>query len=159
MMEVTLLIWLICVNGAPILLAKVLGERFNQPIDGNYLLKDGRPIFGRSKTVRGFLAAVLVSIGIGYLCEFPLALSATFGSLAMFGDLTSSFIKRRLGYQPSAMALGIDQIPESLFPLLGIQLWLTLSFSQIAGIVFSFFCIELILSRFLFWLKIRKTPY
>lgn len=158
-MEIILLIWLICVNGAPILLAKILGKRFNQPIDGNVLLKDGQPIFGQSKTIRGFLVAVLVSIGIGYLCEFPLALSATFGLLAMLGDLTSSFIKRRLGYQPSSMALGIDQIPESLFPLLGIKLWLTLSFSQIAAIVFAFFGLELILSRLLFWLRIRKTPY
>ena len=158
-MEIILLIWLICVNGAPMLLAKILGKRFNQPIDGNVLLKDGQPIFGQSKTIRGFLVAVLVSIWIGYLCEFPLALSATFGSLAMLGDLTSSFIKRRLGYQPSSMALGIDQIPESLFPLLGIKLWLTLSFSQIAGIVFAFFGLELILSRLLFWLRIRKTPY
>ena len=158
-MEIILLIWLICVNGAPILLAKILGKRFNQPIDGNVLLKDGQPIFGQSKTIRGFLVAVLVSIGIGYLCEFPLALSATFGTLAMLGDLTSSFIKRRLGYQPSSMALGIDQIPESLFPLLGIKLWLTLSFSQIAGIVFAFFGLELILSRLLFWLRIRKRPY
>lgn len=158
-MEIILLIWLICVNGAPILLAKILGKRFNQPIDGNVLLKDGQPIFGQSKTIRGFLVAVLVSIWIGYLCEFPLALSATFGLLAMLGDLTSSFIKRRLGYQPSSMALGIDQIPESLFPLLGIKLWLTLSFSQIAGIVFAFFGLELILSRLFFWLKLRKTPY
>lgn len=159
MVEITLLIWLICVNGAPILLAKILGKRFNIPIDENRLWRDGQPLFGQSKTIRGILVALLVSIGVGSLLQLPIVMSITFGLLSMVGDLTSSFVKRRLGYKPSAMALGIDQIPESLFPLLGIQFWLMLSFSQIAGIVLTFFCVELMLSRILFWLRIRKTPY
>lgn len=158
-MESTLLVLLICVNGAPILLAKILGNRFNRPIDGNCSWRDGQPLLGQSKTIRGILAALLVSIGVGSLWQFPLAMSVAFGLLSMAGDLTSSFVKRRLGLKPSSMALGIDQIPESLFPLLGIQLWITLSWSQIVWVVLVFFCVELMLSRILFWLKIRKTPY
>lgn len=149
MVEIALLIWLISVNGAPILLAKILGKRFNMPIDGNCLWSDGRPLFGQSKTIRGVLVALLVSIGVGSLLQWPFVMSVAFGLLSMLGDLTSSFIKRRLGYQPSSMALGIDQIPESLFPLLGIQFWLTLSFSQIVGVVLAFFCLELLLSPIL----------
>jgi hypothetical protein len=34
------------------------------------------------------------------------------------GAPLSSFIKRRLALVPSSQAIGLDQIPESLFPLL-----------------------------------------
>ena len=40
-------------------------------------------------------------------------LVATF---AMAGDLFSSFVKRRLHLPSSSMAIGLDHIPESLFP-------------------------------------------
>ena len=34
-------------------------------------------------------------------------------TMAMVGDLLSSFVKRRLKFQPSSRATGLDQIPES----------------------------------------------
>jgi hypothetical protein len=40
------------------------------------------------------------------------------GSMAMLGDLFSSFVKRRLNLPPSSRATFLDQVPESLFPLL-----------------------------------------
>jgi CDP-diglyceride synthetase len=40
------------------------------------------------------------------------------GGLAMLGDSLSSFIKRRLAMPPSAMAIGIDQAPDSVLPLI-----------------------------------------
>ena len=157
--EIILLFWLTGINGAPILLAKFAGRRFDYPIDGHQTFIDGRPILGTSKTWRGFIVAVLTGIAIGSLFEFSLLLSLAFGSLSMLGDMTSSFIKRRLGLNASAMALGLDQIPEALFPLSGCQNWLGITNEQIVWIVLVFFCLELILSRILFWLKIRSTPY
>lgn len=77
----------------------------------------------------------------------------------MMGDMTSSFIKRRFGLVSSSMALGLDQIPESLFPLLDCKDLLGISVAQIAVVVVVFLLIDLILSRLLFWLHIRKTPY
>jgi CDP-archaeol synthase len=40
------------------------------------------------------------------------------GAAAMAGDLFSSFLKRRLDLPPSSKATGLDQVPESLIPLL-----------------------------------------
>ncbi len=157
--DINLLFWLTGINGAPILLAKFAGRRFDYPVDGHQTFIDGRPILGTSKTWRGFIVAILTGIAIGSLFEFSLTLSLAFGSLSMLGDMTSSFIKRRLGLNASAMALGLDQIPEALFPLSGCQNWLGITNEQIVWIVLIFFCLELILSRILFWLKVRSTPY
>ncbi len=157
--EMILLFWLISINGAPILLTKFAGKRFDYPIDCNQLFIDGRPILGLSKTFRGLASALIMSILIGSMFAIPMLTSLLFGALAMAGDMTSSFIKRRMGLTSSAMALGLDQIPESLFPLLGCKGLLGISAGQIFSIVLAFLCVELILSRILFWLKIRKTPY
>ena len=158
-LEIIVLFWLMGINGAPILLTKLLDQRFSYPIDCNRLFFDDRPVLGASKTFRGLVSALLVSILIGSIFAIPLHISLLFGALSMAGDMTSSFIKRRFGLVSSSMALGLDQIPESLFPLLGCKDFLGLSFVQIAMIVVAFFLIELILSRLLFWLHIRKTPY
>ncbi len=158
-LEMILLFWLIAINGAPILLTRFAGKQFDYPIDCHRLFIDGRPILGTSKTFRGLVSALLMSVLIGSIFAIPLLTSLLFGALSMAGDMTSSFVKRRLGLTSSAMALGLDQIPESLFPLLGCKDLLGISSWQIFSIVMAFFCVELILSRILFWLKIRKTPY
>lgn len=158
-LEIFLLLWLVCINGAPILLARLAGQKFNYPVDGNRQFIDGRPLLGASKTFRGLVAALGVAVLMGSLFAMPLAVSLMFGALSMVGDMTSSFIKRRLGMVPSSMALGLDQIPEALFPLMGCQAFLMLDNAQIALIVVAFLVVELLLSPILFWLKIRATPY
>ena len=158
-LEIIVLLWLTGVNGVPILLTKLLDQRFSYPIDCNRLFIDDRPILGASKTFRGLISALLASVLIGSIFVIPFHISLLFGALSMAGDMTSSFIKRRFGLVSSSMALGLDQIPESLFPLLGCKGFLGLSIEQIVVIVVAFFLIELILSRLLFWLHIRKTPY
>ena len=158
-LEILLLLWLVCINGAPILLARWAGQKFNHPIDGNCLFIDGRPLLGTSKTFRGLVVALCVSVLMGMLFAMPLGVSLMFGALSMAGDMTSSFIKRRLGLAPSAMALGLDQVPEALFPLLGCQTFLVLGDAQVALIVLAFVVVELLLSPILFKLGIRATPY
>ncbi len=158
-LEIILLFWLMGMNGTPILLTKLIDKRLDYPIDCNRLFFDGRPILGASKTFRGLVSALLMSLLIGSLFAIPLLTSLLFGTLSMAGDMTSSFIKRRLGLTPSSMTLGLDQIPESLFPLLGCKVLLGISTGQIFSIVLAFFLLELILSRILFLLNIRKTPY
>ena len=77
----------------------------------------------------------------------------------MVGDCLSSFIKRRLHLPSSARALGLDQIPESLLPLLGVWHQFSLTLEGIALTVAGFFILELGLSRILYKLHIRKHPY
>ncbi|HEX9534690.1 MAG TPA: hypothetical protein VF924_04410, partial [Stellaceae bacterium] len=67
-----LLILLMLANGTPVIAKKMLGARYSYPLDGNLTFADGRPVFGRSKTIRGVVLAVLVTtvgaplIGLGW---------------------------------------------------------------------------------------------
>jgi CDP-2,3-bis-(O-geranylgeranyl)-sn-glycerol synthase len=77
----------------------------------------------------------------------------------MASDLLSSFVKRRLGLPPSSQAIGLDQIPESLFPLLAASALLPLSALDIAIATILFFAGEIVLSRLLYKWHVRDRPY
>ena len=77
----------------------------------------------------------------------------------MVGDLSSSFLKRRLRLPPSSRATGLDQVPESLFPLLLCRSMLTLTIADIAVGALLFFIGEVVLSRLLYKLHVRNRPY
>ena len=113
-----LLVLLLLANGTPMVAGKLLGARLARPLDGGLEFADGRPLFGRSKTIRGVVLAILVTIAGAPLVGLAWQIGLLTGALAMAGDLCSSFFKRRLGLPASSPAVGLDQIPESLFPLL-----------------------------------------
>jgi hypothetical protein len=154
-----MLLLLVVANGVPVLGKKIFGATFDRPLDGGLRLRDGHPLFGPSKTVRG----VVLSTAATALAAIPLGYDWTDGALiallAMLGDLASSFVKRRLGRAPSSMAPGLDQIPESLLPTLALKTRLDLMAWDIAGVVFAFILLELLLSRLLFGLHLRDRPY
>jgi len=150
---------LVVANGAPILARLTLRQHLARPIDGGRLWGDQRPIFGPSKTFRGVAAALGATSCAAYVLGLPISVGALVAALSMVGDLLSSFIKRRLGLPSSSMALGLDQIPESLFPTLAAAQNLTLSGKEIAATVLLFAIIELLLSRVLFRIGVRERPY
>jgi CDP-2,3-bis-(O-geranylgeranyl)-sn-glycerol synthase len=77
----------------------------------------------------------------------------------MLGDLFSSFTKRRLKLPSSAQAIGLDQIPESLLPLVVCRNTLSLTWVDIFVCAGVFLVGELIVSRVLYVLHIRDQPY
>ena len=153
------LLLVVIANGAPILAQKVFQKRFNQPLDHGIRFIDGRPLLGPSKTYRGVLASIAVTLIAAAILHIPLVIGGLFALLAMFGDMLSSFIKRRLGIDTSEMALGIDQVPEAIIPLLILRSELQLELLEILIIVTAFFLLELPISRVLYKLRIRQTPY
>jgi len=146
-------------NGAPVIAKKIFGHRFAYPLDGGLLFIDARPLLGASKTIRGILAALLVTTAAAPLLGIAAETAAGVAAVAMLGDLSSSFLKRRLGRPPSSRALLIDQGPESLFPLLACQDALALSAADIVIAVAVFFVGEILLSRLLFKVHLRDEPY
>ena len=157
--ELKLLLLLLIANGAPILARHVLNSRFNLALDGGKKTSGGRPWLGPSKTVRGVLAAVLATTLSAPILGFSAGFGALFGALAMLGDLAASFIKRRLGLASSSQAIGLDQIPESLIPLIYSALILGLSWWSVVILVLAFWLSEILLSLLLFRLRIRQHPY
>lgn len=154
------LLWLLLVaNGVPIIAASIWGDWGARPVDGGRALADGHPLFGTSKTWRGVLLAVPATGLMASLLELPVQIGLTVGFGAILGDLLSSFIKRRLGLASSSMALGLDQIPEALLPLLIVADELQLSWTSIGWTVIGFVALELALSPVFYRLGIRKQPY
>ena len=84
---------------------------------------------------------------------------ATIGLLAMLGDLTSSCIKRRLGFKPSSRVLVLDQLLEALFPTLALRPVYGFTLYEVGFVVVLFFVLELTVSWPLYKLKIRERPY
>jgi CDP-archaeol synthase len=146
-----LVILLFVANGAPLLARVALGTRFNRAIDGGTPFPDGRPWLGPAKTIRGAAAALCATSLAAPLLLLEWQAGALIAVGAIAGDLFSSFIKRRLGLASSSMAPGLDQIPESLFPLLASRLLLPVGWLDVlAGVtIFSLgnLAISYVLSR------------
>ena len=154
-----LLVLLAVANGTPVFAKKLLGDTFAQPLDGGTLFTDGRPWFGPSKTVRGLVLSIFATAAAAALLGLGWQAGAIVGAVAMAGDLASSFVKRRLALPPSSRATGLDQIPESLFPLLAASALLPLSTLDIVVATLAFFLGEIVLSRLLYKWRIRDRPY
>lgn len=147
-------------NSVPVLVRHIpLLERYEQPLDCKLRFVDGRPLFGASKTWRGILASMLVTSICAALLHMGWHVGLWVSVLAMTGDLVSSFSKRRLGLAPSDMALGLDQIPESLFPAIYLHYLWQLGWPAVFVLVAAFFVLELVLSRIMYRLHVRKRPY
>ena len=154
-----LLVLLMLANGTPVIAKKIFGERFAYPLDGGFKFLDGRALFGQSKTLRGVVLAVLVTTAGAPLIGIDWGIGALVGSLAMVGDLASSFLKRRMALPPSSRASGLDQIPEALFPLLACRNLLSLTMADIGAAAALFFIGEVLLSRVLYAFRLRDRPY
>jgi CDP-diglyceride synthetase len=146
-------------NGAPVLFARLLGTRFARPIDEGIVLRDGHRLLGRSKTWPGLAAAIVLSVCAAALIGLPWQAGALTAACAMAADCLSSFVKRRFGLEPSSMTLGLDQVPESLFPAVACSVYLPLGPIDIVTIVLVFFVGELVMSRLFFAVGLRDRPY
>jgi hypothetical protein len=140
MLVAQLLVLLIVANGTPLIARMILGDALAPPLDGGKRFMDGRPVFGTSKTLRGVALSILGTSAVASLIGLGWKFGALIGGMAMIGDLLSSFIKRRLGLPPSRQTVWLDQIPESLLPLLASSLVLPLTIIDITVAMVLFLC-------------------
>lgn len=150
---------LLIANGSPVLIADIFRSRWAYPVDAGLRFFDQRPLLGKTKTWRGIIVAVLLTSLAALLLGQPWQLGAAFAALAMLGDLSASFLKRRLAIVESGRAWLLDQIPEALLPLLVLQGELGLSGRDIVLVVVIFILLDTLLSPLLYRLHLRKRPY
>ncbi len=97
-----------CANAIPVLAGGGLSMDFGKT------LPDGRPVFGRNKTFRGFLAGLVIGTVAGLAESYLFHYAISFGFLvslgALMGDLTGAFVKRRLSIPPGGLLPVVDQI-------------------------------------------------
>jgi len=150
-----LVLLLVIANATPVIISLLLGNRWNQPLDRGHLFTDGNPFLGSSKTVRGLLGSITACALLAPLFDLSLWQGAGFGTLAMLGDLLSSFSKRRLGLRSGHSAPLLDQLPETLLPLWVMQPVLGAGPVEIAAAIVAFSGIDLLFTRLLFGYQAR----
>jgi hypothetical protein len=169
MLELKLLTLIVIANGAPVVAQKLLGKCWQFPLDAGKDFIDRKPLFGVTKTWRGIFSACFLTSIAAWILQLQIVAGILIALCAMLGDLFSSFIKRRLGMSPSTFALGLDQIPESLLPLLMVKYFAPLllppslqgdvTWVLVWQVVTMFLVTELLLSKILYRLHIRNEPY
>ena len=147
MVAVDALLLLVAANGTPVLASQLLGRRCAWPLDAGRCFIDGRPLFGAHKSWRGLAAGTLAAALVGSVTDTGVALGAAFGALALTGDLASSFTKRRLDRPPGRETLLLDQLPESLLPLLALYRPLGLGPTEIVGTALLFTVFDIAATR------------
>jgi len=97
-----------CANATPVIAGGGL------PMDLGRKFIDGKPIFGKNKTFRGFFVGLIVGtcVGLGEstIFKYPLTFGLLLSLGALFGDLAGAFLKRRLGIAPGNLLPIVDQI-------------------------------------------------
>jgi len=147
----------------------------NIPVDLNQKI-NGRSIFGKNKTYRGFFFGILFAILISYLQKIlypycphiylfnysqinPFILGFLLGFGAPFGDLIESLVKRRLNKKPGQPFIPFDQIDW----IIGANIFLLFYIFptwQMLLISFLFFGLIHPLSNIIaYYLKIKDTKY
>jgi len=159
LLSLELFVMLVLANGSPVVVARLLHQRGDWPVDGGRLWRDGRPIFGPSKTWRGLLAGVLSCLLFAAFAGTGWEFGALFALLALSGDLLSSFAKRRMGLRASARATWLDQLPECILPMVLAWLWLPLTWWQATAVVILFTLSNILISPLLYRLGIRSQPH
>lgn len=154
-----LFVMLVLANGTPVVAAGLLKNRWSAPVDGGRLWRDGRPVFGSSKTWRGVVSGAMACALFALLTGLGFVFGLLFGLLGLAGDILSSFIKRRLGLESSARAVGLDQIPEALLPMLLAMWWLPVSPWVVLVVVVLFTLSNILGSPLLYRLGIRRHPH
>jgi len=115
-------------NMAPVFAAKILGKRFDNPIDCGAKFR-GQRVLGDHKTWRGLVSGVLMGFLVAYLQTIaaqkgwvvrlnlldysqvnPIILGGLLGLGTIVGDAVKSFFKRQMKIAPGGKWPGFDQL-------------------------------------------------
>jgi CDP-2,3-bis-(O-geranylgeranyl)-sn-glycerol synthase len=140
-------------NAAPVIAGR------GRPLDGGRTWRDGRPILGSHKTVRGTASGVIVGVVVGAVQLDPLrGLLLSVGAVG--GDLVVAFFKRRLGLRPGAPFPVADQLG---FIAVAIALAAVLppapTWERVVAIVVATVPIHLITNLFAWLLGLKAHPW
>jgi len=157
--DIQILLLISAANAAPLLARMVLGKHLEMPIDNGYTLPDHQPLFGASKSWRGFIAGLCLPLLLAALLPVSYVVAFIIGLASMCGDLIASFCKRRLQLPAESRSTGLDQLPESLLPAAAAMIVLPIGWLDVIVIAAGFMLLEIRLSPLLCRLGLRKHPY
>ncbi len=152
---IDLLLLIVVANGSPVVASKLFDGRLQLALDFDLHLADRQPLLGPTKTWRGLVSSLLMTMLCAWILDYPPIIGLWIALLSMLGDLCSSFIKRRLGKPSSSNFFLLDQVPESLLPALVMANQFSLGLAAVLNLVLLFTLIDLALSRSL--MKLRSS--
>jgi len=150
-----------CANAAPVLAGG------GSPMDFGKNFFDGKRVFGKNKTFRGFFFGLIIGVFVGLVeslvFSYPFPFSVLFSVLsplgALFGDLTGAFLKRRLGIAPGGLLPLVDQV-DFVVGAIVFSLPLAMMYWELAVAVIVITPPIHLLTNFLAYkLKLKKNPW
>jgi len=148
-----------CANAVPVIAGG------GSPIDFGRKFLDGKPVFGKNKTLRGFFFGLAIGLIVGYaetlLFGYPLFLGLLTSLGALFGDLIGAFMKRRLGLAPGDILPVVDQVDFIVgavlvsLPVYGYMLYWEL----VLAVLIITPPIHLLTNFFAYKLGLKKNPW
>jgi CDP-2,3-bis-(O-geranylgeranyl)-sn-glycerol synthase len=149
-----------CANATPVL----AGGGTPMDLGKNFL--DGKRVFGKNKTFRGFFFGWTIGIIVG-LAEGAVFGFATYSVLfsvltplgALLGDLTGAFVKRRLDIAPGGLLPIVDQI-DFVVGAIVFALPLAIIYWQLAvAVIIITPPIHLLTNYVAYKLKLKSNPW
>lgn len=146
-----------CANATPVIAGG------GQPIDFGKNFFDGKPVFGKNKTYRGFFFGLAIGIIVGIAewkaFNYPLILSFSAPLGALCGDLAGAFLKRRLGIAPGGLLPIIDQVDFVVGAILFSSPFTAISLELALTVLIITPPIHLITNFVAYKLKMKKNPW
>jgi CDP-2,3-bis-(O-geranylgeranyl)-sn-glycerol synthase len=146
-----------CANAIPV----ITGGGY--PIDFGKNFFDGKPIFGKNKTLLGFFYGLVVGTVVGLVESivfgYPLLFGLVLSLGALLGDLTGAFVKRRLGLAPGALLPVIDQVDFIVGAIVFSFLIMTLSWELILVVLIITPPIHLLTNFAAYKLGFKSNPW
>jgi len=158
---------------APVIVRKI--NFLKIPMDFNKKF-NGKAIFGKNKTFRGFIFGVIFAIIAAYIqylfykkgafagisfIDYSnwLVIGFLLGFGAIFGDLIKSLIKRRVNYEPGEPFVPFDQLDFVIGALIFTYPIVILSVDRIIMIIALSFALHVIVNHIAFYTKVRKEKW
>jgi len=147
-------------------------------IDSGIKLRDGMPLFGKGKTWEGFIGGCIIGALIGMvemvaypylpfnLSPVPLTivpmspiLGFILGFGSMFGDLISSFVKRRLKIKRGSPAPLLDQLDFVIGALFFSSLLVSIKIEWVVILLVITPVLHLIANGVAYLIKVKNVPW
>ena len=146
-----------CANAIPV----IAGGGFPMDFGKNFF--DGKRVFGKNKTFRGFFFGLAIGIMVGLsewlVFDYPFLFIIISPLGALLGDLAAAFLKRRLGIPPGGLLPVIDQI-DFVVGALTISMPLGIIYLELAlAVIFITPPIHLLTNFLAYKLKLKKNPW
>jgi CDP-2,3-bis-(O-geranylgeranyl)-sn-glycerol synthase len=146
-----------CANAVPVITGG------GKPMDYGKSFLDGKRVFGKNKTYRGFFfgLAVGITVGLGecFLFDYPLLFSVLSPLGALLGDLAAAFLKRRLGIAPGGLFPVVDQVDFVVGALLFSLPLTIISWELAIAVLIITPPIHLVTNFVAYKLKLKKNPW